>query len=167
MRRFSIARLMLLVALVAANLGILRFLLSPSWGGRSWHYQLPAGFLPLFDAVLLAVHLLLRRNRTAAGARALDSRRFALPFIATVALFLGAVLLSFFFAYEALPAVLRAVESVFESLGLKVDMDTPADRYLVGPIFLAVTLSAAPLALAVATLWSRFGPIAPPKEGPC
>src|SRR5262249_43123308 len=49
MRRPSIAELMILIALRAANFAILRFLLSASRGGQNWHYQWPAGFVPLAD----------------------------------------------------------------------------------------------------------------------
>src|SRR3954454_3983842 len=108
MRRFSIGGLMILVALVAANFGILRFLLSPSRGGRNWHYQLPAGFLPLADSLLLDVYLLLGRNRVRLARRTREPGQFALPFIAAIAGFFAAVALSFFFAYEALITALRA-----------------------------------------------------------
>lgn len=174
MRRSSIGGLMIAVAFLAANFGVVRFLLSPSRGGRNWHYQLPAGLLPLADSLLLAAYLLLRRNRVSLGRRPREPGRFVLPFAATVALFLATVVLSFFYAQEALAAALRAVagpvESAFRSMGAEIDMDTPADRYLVGPIFLGVTLSAAPLALAlaVAGIWSRFKLIVTPRaEEPC
>lgn len=173
MRRFSIARLMLVIAFLAGNFGILRFLLSPSRGGRNWHYQLPAGFLPLADSLLLAVYLLLSRNRVSLERRPRQPGRFAVQFITIVTLFLATVTLLFFCAQEALTPALRAVSdpaySMFKSAGAEIKMDTPVDRYLLGPVFLGVTLSAAPLifALALAFALSRFKIVITPREEPC
>ncbi len=171
MRRPSIAELMILIALLAANFALLRFLLSASRGGQNWHYQLPAGLLPLADSFLLAVYLLLRRNRVSLRLRPeQEPGCFAVPFITTVALFLAFVILSFTYAYESFVALLRVVSDpaypMFKSLtGVEVDMDTPVDRYVIGPIFLGVTLSAPPLivALAIATVWSRFKVVVTPR----
>jgi hypothetical protein len=171
MRRPSIADLMILIALLAANFAILRFLLSASRGGQNWHYQLPAGFVPLADSFLLAVFLLLRRNRVSLRQRPKhEPGCFAVPFISTVALFLALVILSVFYAYESFVLLLRVVSDpaypMFKSLtGVEVDMDTSVDRYVIGPIFLGVTLSAPPLiiALAVAAVWSRFKVVVTPR----
>ena len=151
-----------LIAVVAANFGILRFLLAPLRGGPNWHYQLPAGLLPLAASLFLAAYLLLSLNRVSLVPRPRMPGRFAVPFIATVTLFLAAAALSFFYAgRKRCPMRSGRCQSRrmrCSSPGPVIDRDTPADRYLVGPIFLGVTLSAPPLifALAMAAVLSRF-----------
>jgi hypothetical protein len=174
MRRISIANLMLVIALLAANFSILRFLLSSSRGGRNWHYQLPAGFVPLGDAFILAIFLLLSRNQVVLRRRSeKEPGRFAVPFITALSLLSAMFTLFFFYAEESLSALLRVVatpmETIFKSLGAEINMDTPADRYLIGPIFLGITLSGPPLMIATvfATIMARFKLVITPREEPC
>src|SRR5437660_759627 len=62
MKRFSIGRLMFLVAVLGANFGVMRFLHIRMSGG-DLPSEMLAGFVPLADAILLAGYSLTRHNR--------------------------------------------------------------------------------------------------------
>jgi hypothetical protein len=70
MRRFSISKAMLLIGLVAANFGAVRALLNPHGLEQSNIPLVLTGILPLFDALIIALYLFVRRSRIVMRRRA-------------------------------------------------------------------------------------------------
>ncbi len=175
MRRFTIARLMIVVAFLGANFGVLRFLLSPS---SRMEFELLAGFLPLADALFVAIGVVASRHRVALRWMPRSERgRLAPGFVAFCGLFLVASVV----ACLAFPNVLieyievagAPIDRGLRSLGVLTDQDTPLVRFVIAPVFLGLLFSGPPLLVAavMAFLMSRFTIVITPRttkeDAPC
>jgi len=169
MGRFSIARLMLWVGFVAANLAALRFLLSP---GSQPEYPkvLLAGLIPLADGLILAVSFAATRHRIAVRRRRLArAGTFVLSFAALCGLFLVSLILLYVLIPDLFTDYFETVESPAErflrSLGIDTVSDTLFLRYTVLPSFLGLIFSGPALAMATVMAWilSRFRVVITPR----
>src|SRR4051794_39955614 len=81
MRRFSIARLMIAVAFLAANFAAIRHAMLPAHDPQPV-WEVVIGYLPMADALLMTAYLLFGRNRLSIRRRpAGEAGRTALTFL--------------------------------------------------------------------------------------
>jgi hypothetical protein len=155
MRRFSIGKLMLLVAFLGTNLGAFRFLLGSS-REPDMEKLLLSGFIPLADVALLALYglatrfrITLRRNRPKSMAR------FLLGVAAISSLLLAVSALVAFFAmetfYEYVDTISRYPEPLSRRLNLSDPRNAEFGHYVVVPLALGMFLSGPPILWTLAT----------------
>lgn len=172
MRRFSLGRLMLLVAFLGANFAVLNRLLQRLAAGTPDDRSLLAGLLPLADAVLIASWRLAGRWRVSIRLRPRGERGGFDGWFAAVA---GILLVGLLAASVGRPDSLKdyvdwaaiPLGRVLNDTGIELSND--AVVYGVLTPFLFVVISGPPLMLspALAFALSRFQVVVTPREVPC
>jgi len=150
MHRLSISNSMLAIALVAGNLAATRVLLNRDSIDQSVIPILLSGLLPLADAMILGLFLLVRQRWTGTGYR------------------VGILVFTAFnaFALTSLIAVCVATPSTIEdalaiyfepiskwSIWVGYDFDSPFFVYLIFPLLTAIGLSGPPVVLGLLLGW--------------
>ena len=162
MRRFSIGRLMLVIAFLAANLGVLRLLLADDSRRGPLHLLL-CGLLPLADGVLISLWVHASRYRMAVRCRRPGERgRFAPGFAVCSGIFLVCSASIFLLMPQVLDRYFEVteppVDRFLDSLGIVTLGNLTRLRYVILPVFLGVILSGPPLLVSIglAAVLSRF-----------
>jgi hypothetical protein len=171
MPRFSIFMAMAAVALVAANLGVMRALVP--FSEVSWLLFL-VGLLPLIDAQIISVYCLIgSRYRISLRRRAPQERIGFSPIFAGVnALALGIAIVTCSTAPDGVMAYLeycaQPLEPVLKSLQVDLTWDHPLAQFVLLPLVVGAILSGPPLLVALTTSWvsSRYKLVIVPRPRP-
>lgn len=159
MRRYSIGKLMLLVAVLAANFALGRYLLAQE---DDIQRMCLAGLLPLIDAQLVGLYLLLARHRVALRRR----RGSPLPaFVVVATLGLG-VMLALCLAAPGL--VVDGIELTWAQIDTVFDIDSISDDQsalvLAGSLCLVISGPAVLAALLVGGVMARYRLVVVPRR---
>jgi hypothetical protein len=171
MPRFSIFMAMAAVALVAANLGVIRAFMP--FSGVSWLLFL-VGLLPLLDAQIIGVYCLIgSRYRISLRRRAPQERIGFSPILAVVnALALGIAIATCVTAPDGVIAYLdycaQPLDPVLKSLQVDLTRDHPLAQFVLLPLVVGAILSGPPLLVALTISWvsSRYKLVIVPKLRP-
>jgi hypothetical protein len=161
MPRFSIARAMAVIALVAVNCAAVRALVQAA---DPVYSILFLGLLPLLNAQSIGLYLLLSRYRISLR-RPMPAERLGIvpAFAGANALALVVSVTSFVVAPEVVLRVLiyalAPVEELFRSMGFEPsDFETPFFRFVMAPLLFGVAVSGPLLVLVFVLSWlsSRY-----------
>jgi len=171
MRRFSIAGLMLVIALAGVNLALLHSLLEPN-SSTGMSGVLLAGLLPLANSLAIALGLLAARWRVALRRRPRGqgtgrAGAFAILCGPILAGLIAASLISPQGGMDYANWAGDPMGRVLNGSGIEFNNDVVI--YAVLPAFLFLVISGPPLLLvvALATILSRFQLVVTPRETPC
>ena len=155
MRRLSVSKAMLIVALAAAHLAVLRFLIS-TCNGPSFLLALLVGLLPLAEAQLIGLYLTARWYCFTLKRRDHASRGMsAVAFSAFNAILLILLIVISHAATEEIgrgfAAIVQPINDGFQWLGYThEDFAAPYFRLFVSPLILGAMMSGPPLLLSLA-----------------
>jgi hypothetical protein len=170
---------MIVVAFLGANFGAMRLLLSRTHSRQSEVTgSLLVGFLPLADAMIVALFVVVSRYRVMVRRTSPSRRRRMAPRFAGLC---GLLLLASIVSCVSLPDLLieyielsaAPAERGLKAIGVDTSVDTPLLRYVLLPTFLGILLSGPPLVVASALTWltSRFTVAITPRttkeDSPC
>jgi hypothetical protein len=173
MPRFSIFHAMAVVGVVAANCAAIRAVM-PSNGGWDGFYIIVVGLLPLLDAQIIGLYLVISRYGISLRRRTRQERvGVAPPFVAANALALLAAITACVMAPAGvmpyLEFVLWPVEMCCRSMGFQNgDFDSPFFRFFGIPLLVGAALSGPPLMVALLVGWvsSRYKLVVVSRPGP-
>jgi hypothetical protein len=174
MPRFSIAKLMLVVAFVAANLALVHILLDFRSGEISETRGLLVGLLPLSDSLIIALWALASRWRISLRRRPrAEGRRFVGWYVAAcgpiLLCLLAAILVSPLSFETYLDTTSKPAQLWLDSSGLEKSYPDLI-LHVVLPAFLFTVISGPPLlvALVASFVMGRFQLVLTPRsEEPC